>query len=624
MTVAALFESVSAMRKAGRGGEALELLRVALRERRLNPEEIQRAGRIVRKEAGDGGAVQKPLEVLLLGQCTTSWLATAMTAIAWGEGLALRVREGRYDNILQELSGTNDGHPPAQVVILLPWHSRLLSQEGEPGDRLNRELQFWQTAWQLVERRHARLIQVGYDWITPGPRGHLSSAGNGPIDLVRQLNERLRETAPSDSYFLDLEQTSGLAGRESFYDSRRYHWTKQPFSEGGLCRLAADLSAAVRAVTTGPKKVLVLDLDNTLWGGVVGDTGPLRIGLGDDPVGEAYRAFQRYVSELAARGVLLAVASKNNPADAREPFEKNPDMVLKLDDFAAFEASWQPKRTTIAHIAELLNLGLDSFVFFDDNPAEREEVRQSLPMVEVVEVPPDPADYVRALDATRWFETTSVTLADTSRVRHYAVERERREARAAFASYDDYLASLAMTADVRTITDADLERVVQLLAKTNQFNLTTRRHGLHRVRQMAQLPGAIALTLRLRDRFGDHGLVSVLIAVPDEESATPVIRIDTWVMSCRVVGRTAERLLFSILLDRCRGARCGTIVGEYIPTAKNHLVSALYTELGFAKMPSLGDDVVRYALDVATAGTPASCIALDGSLEPSAVHSAGI
>ena len=270
---------------------------------------------------------------------------------------------------------------------------------------------------------------------------------------------------------------SGEFGRASFYDQRRYYWTKQPFSEAGTLHLTGHLWAGVRALTTGPKKVLVLDLDNTLWGGVVGETGPLGIGLGDSPEGEAYLAFQKHVKDLTRRGIVLAVASKNNPADAREPFETNLDMALKLDDIAAFEACWEPKGATIQRIARTLNLGLDSFVFFDDNPAEREQVRQALPEVEVVDVPEDPAEYVRVLQAGLWFETVGLIDADWRPAsEQYAVERKRRELQETSGSLDDYLRSLEMVAEVKAIDEADLQRVVQLPGKTNQFNLTTRRH----------------------------------------------------------------------------------------------------------------------------------------------------
>ena len=202
-----------------------------------------------------------------------------------------------------------------------------------------------------------------------------------------RVNEALRANLPAGSFFVDLEQVAGMIGRERFYDPRRYFWTKQPFSEAGTVRLAEHIWAGIRAVTTGPKKVLVVDLDNTLWGGVVGEKGPLGIEFGDSPEGEAYRALQKYLKGLAARGIVLAVASKNNAEDAREPFEKNPDMILGLDDFAAFEAGWGPKGQALERIAQTLNLGLDSLVFLDDNPAEGEQVRQAVPEVSVVEPP---------------------------------------------------------------------------------------------------------------------------------------------------------------------------------------------------------------------------------------------
>ena len=229
---------------------------------------------------------------------------------------------------------------------------------------------------------------------------------------------------------------------------------------------------------------------------MVGETGALGVALGESPDGEAYRAFQKHVKALSKRGIVLAVASKNNAADGLEPFEKNPDMILGLDDIAATEINWEPKGTTIRRLAETLSLGLDSFVFFDDNPAEREQVRQSIPEVSVVNVPVDPAEYVRELQAGLWFETTSLTEEDRARAEQYAVERKRRELQQSAGTMEDYLRSLEMVADVKEIDEADLMRVVQLLGKTNQFNLTTRRHSREDVLRLLALPDAISMTLR--------------------------------------------------------------------------------------------------------------------------------
>ncbi|HEY2156982.1 MAG TPA: HAD-IIIC family phosphatase, partial [Isosphaeraceae bacterium] len=452
-----LFKAVTGLRKAGKIDEALTLLRDALRRGRLSSEEIDRAGRFIQKALDPSGsaAAAKALKVALLGQCTTSWIAPALSAVAWGRGSAVHVTEGGYDNILQDLFDLQAAPARPDVVVLLPWGGRLAGRGGPAAQVIEDEVNFWRQAWGLVAGGlGARLIQVGYDWVTPGALGyHASSRNGGSVRLVRELNSALQDALPEGAYYLDLDAVSGTLGRASFYDMRRYYWTKQPFSEAGTAALATHLWAGARALTTGPKKVLVLDLDNTLWGGVVGETGPHGVGLGESPEGEAFRAFQKHAKELADRGVVLAVASKNNPADAREPFEINDNMHLKLDHIAAFEASWEPKGVTIARMAETLSLGLDSFVFFDDNPAEGEQVRQALPDVEVVDVPEEPAEFVRILQSGLWFETVGLTSADRERAGQYTVERQRRELQGAFTSLDDYLRSLGMTAEVRPIDD---------------------------------------------------------------------------------------------------------------------------------------------------------------------------
>jgi FkbH-like protein len=613
MTALELLRTAASYGKSGQPHEALAAVREVMQRTELSPAEIDKAGRIIRQQTHSTEIGSSLLHVLVLGQCTTSWVTTAMVAIGWGQDLGMRVHEGAYDSVIQDLNRPELVEQPPQIVILLPWHQRLFGGAADAADRIHSELEFWRQAWRLIrERCHARVLQVSYDWVVAGPAGHHSATGDEAIAVVRRMNQQLRQELPGGSFFLDLEQLSGLVGRERFYDLRRHYWTKQPFSESGACRLANDLCGGIRALVTGPKKVLVLDLDNTLWGGVVGEKGPLGVSLGDTVEGEAYREFQRYLKGLARRGVLLAVASKNNPDDAREPFEKHPDMVLRLDDLAAIEASWEPKSASIARLAQTLNVGLDSMVFFDDNPAEREQVRQALPMVTVVDVPADPADYIPALERGRWFETTAWTAEDAARTSQYVIERQRRELKTTAASLDEYLESLQMVADVRPLQQEDLARVVQLLAKTNQFNLTTRRHGPDDVLQMQRSTGFVALTLRLRDRFGEHGLVAVLMALPDSSGA---LRIDTWLMSCRVISRTVEHLLFAYLLDHCTGHRIGSIIGEYIPTKKNAVVATLYEDLGFVRCPDAGDGVIRYRLDVDRAVRPKTFVQFEYQLQ---------
>ena len=288
-----LFKQVAGLRKQSQHHEALQLLGDALRRRLLDPEGIEKAGRIINAALAD--AEQKvSARVLLLGQCTTTWLANTLTAAAWSHGTATTVAEGAYDNVMQELLAAAGSAEKPDLVVLLPWNQRLLFDGGErsPEQRVSEECTFWHQAWQLIsERFGAHILQVSYDCMTVGALGYgLGCRTGGDVALVRQVNNALRQHLPGGAFFVDLEQVSGVMGRERFYDPRRYFWTKQPFSEAGAVRLAEHLWAGIRALLTGPKKVLVLDLDNTLWGGVVGETGPLGIELGEGPDGEAFRA----------------------------------------------------------------------------------------------------------------------------------------------------------------------------------------------------------------------------------------------------------------------------------------------------------------------------------------------
>lgn len=590
-----LFRELRELRRAGDHVTSHRRLQDVLRRDALNAESVETAGRFLGKELA-AGRLQPEARVLILGQCTTSWLVPVLTAESFGKRFLLEVSDGNYDNVLQDLHGCAQDSAP-NVVILLPWAHRLLGADPDQLDALvEEELTLWRPAWERVRVLGARLIQVGYD--LPRTTG-IPVARKTYLDAIRVLNERLGSQLPDDAYFVQLSEVAGALGRERFYSARRYHWTKQPFSESGTVRLARHLLAGCRALLRGPKKVLALDLDNTLWGGVVGETGPLGIDLGEGPAGEAFVAFQQYVKSLTQQGCLLTVVSKNNLADAIEPFEQNPHMVLQRQDFAAFEANWEPKALSLRRMAKTLRLGLDSFVFFDDNPAEREHVRQALPDVAVVDVPPEPAEYVAALASGLWFETVRVTDEDRQRGKQYQAERERRDTESEAGSLEEYLSSLRMHAEVRELNNEDLPRSVQLIGKTNQFNLTTRRHSPEVIEKMLQEPGTLALTMRVQDKFGDLGLVSVLLAVKAED-APATLDIDTWLMSCRVIGRTAEQAFFNELRRRARASGYRTLRGCYIPTAKNAPVAGLLPELGFEHVRDEGR-VRYYQLELAAA-----------------------
>lgn len=547
---------------------------------------VAQIGQWLRKDLAGSGAGEPGLRVLVLGQCTTTYLVPALVAWSWHEGLRVECGEGAYDQVIQELARL-EGDAIPDVVVILPWHQRLLADDSrDAASRVEDEMAFLQTAWREVARIRCKLIQVSYDWTGAGALGlGLSARRGGAIGLVQQANASLRAALPAGAFFVDLESLSAWHGKAGFYDERNDHWLKQPFTPEGLSHLARQTAAGLRTLTRGRRKVLVLDLDNTLWGGVVGEEGAHGVAIGGTTEGEAFAAFQRLVRQLRGSGVLLAVCSKNNEADAREPFLANDGMLLKLEDFSAFHASWDGKPSRIRRIAEELNLGLDSFVFFDDNPAEREHVRAELPEVLVVEVPPDPAHYLRALQESRAFEAVDLTSADVDRAGQYAAEAARRRLQNEGAAPERYLASLAMRAAVEEIDERNLDRVVDLITKTNQFNLTTRRHSRAAVEAMVSSPRSVCFAVKLADRFGDYGLISVLLGIAEDPET---LRIDTWLMSCRAMGRTVEHFVMNHLAAFARDRGYATLMGEYLPTAKNAPVEGLLPGFGFVPAPGDG------------------------------------
>ncbi len=529
--------------------------------------------RLEREAAEFLAKLEQGTRVLVLGQCSLERLVVPFLCEGLRRGLVLNVQLGQFDNVLQDLLTLQP--EPGSVVVLVPWHDRLLAPDERTAEqRIEQEMVLWQSVFGVVEKAGLKLVMVGYDWVRPGPEGHL---GGGAKSLVQALNSRLRERLPTGSFFLDLELVSGGPGRDQFYDSRSQAWFSQPFSEKGLGIFARHLVAAVRALTVGPKKVLVLDLDNTLWGGEVGELGAAAIRL-SGAEGKAFLAFQTHLLQLKKRGVILAVCSKNDPEVARSAFRENKDLYLSLEDFAGFEASWEPKVDGLTRLAQQLRLNLDSFVFFDDDARERGQIRHRLPQVEVVEVTGDPTDYITDLEAGLWFQAASLTAEDLERSDQYQAEQSREEAKSAVMDLGDYLKFLDMTASLEPVNGSNLERVVQLLAKTNQFNLTTRRYGAAEVERLAALPGAYMKALRLQDRFGAMGLVAVLMAVPEKDA----LRIDVWLMSCRVLARTVEHFFFADLVEFARANGVAKLVGEYLPTPKNTPVAQLLESLGFS------------------------------------------
>jgi FkbH-like protein len=347
-----------------------------------------------------------------------------------------------------------------------------------------------------------------------------------------------------------------------------------------MAPLYGDLVARVLGARLGrSSKCMVLDLDNTLWGGVIGDDGLEGIVLGQgSPVGEAHIALQEYAKNLSRRGIILAVCSKNDMANAIAPFEQHADMILRRTDIACFVANWQDKATNIRAIASQLNIGLDALTFVDDNPFERNIVRRELPMVNVPELPEDPSEYVNCIADSGCFESANITADDLQRAKQYNANRQREEIKTS-TDMKGYLQSLNMQLLWRRFDGIGLQRIVQLINKSNQFNLTTRRYTSAEAQQFIGHANILTLQLRLVDNFGDNGMISVIIARP--ESLSGALEIDTWLMSCRVLGRQVEEASLNLLVEQARAMGARSLKGTYIPSAKNQMVCNHYSKLGF-------------------------------------------
>lgn len=430
-----------------------------------------------------------------------------------------------------------------------------------------------------------------YDRLVPGT----------PTRLVARLNDRVADAASHNRVLLlDVARASARDGIDAWFDVARWLQGKieiAPQSAPNYGELVARVVAAQRGQS---RKCLVLDLDNTLWGGVIGDDGLEGIVLGEgSALGEAHLALQRFARQLKERGIILAVCSKNELAIAESVFRDHPEMALRRSDISAFVANWNDKADNLRAIALQLNIGLDSLVFVDDNPVERARVRESLPMVAVPELPADAAHYVRCIADAGYFEAVSFTEEDRDRAGQYAANAEREALRSASPGMAPFLQGLDMTVEFGPVTLVDLARVTQLINKTNQFNTTTRRYGAEEVARLASSSENLVLQFRLSDRFGENGLVSVMVLRPvlDDQD---VLEIDIWVMSCRVFGRDLEVEAMNIAVEAARSRGVRQLRAAYIPTAKNGIVSDLYGRFGFSSRPepALGEGASRWLLDV--------------------------
>jgi len=580
---AMMLASARCLLSAGRPQDAWYPLREAAKDGG-SAKLLRQVDRLLRRAAKEGPLqAKRRCRLAILSSFTNDLLAPVLRSLSFGAGLDLEVYLAPFNQIVQQMQQPDPAlvtFAPDAVLFAMDWRWMGFADEeadarGAVAERARQIEELWTTCRQ---RFNAQVLQCNFEVPPDAGYGLLSAAlGGGRGRLLRSLNLELwaaAERSPGVA-IVDVEQVSAEFGRREWSDAALWNVSKQYPAPGALPALGQEITAVLRAVYGLSAKCAALDLDGTLWGGVIGEDGVQGIQLGGTPAGEAFVAFQRYLLSLSKSGVLLAVCSKNNDADARQPFREHPEMALKESDIALFCANWQPKEENLRAIAAGLNIGLDAVVFLDDNPAERARVRQNLPEVEVVELPTEPSLYGATVARRRLFDKLSLTAEDRERTASIQQNLERQNLAGSAGSLDEYLAGLEIRVELFPFDDLNLARIVQLINKTNQFNVTTRRRTETEVRAL-MTQGCYTQAMRTSDRLGDSGLTGVMIAIPEGDT----LRLDTWLMSCRVLGRRIDEAMFAALVEFARRAEFRRVRCEFLPTPKNEVVRDLFEKLG--------------------------------------------
>ena len=547
-----------------------------------------------------------PFRLAVLSNATIDLLVPALVASAARRGIALEVIQPSYDQVAQEAltpdSKINSSKPDA-VLLAIDYHALPLKLSlGDP-DASSATVQGVMGYLQALRdgiKTNSNAVCIFQTFAPPVETlfGSLDRALPGTLrSLIDGINRELAAyVLGSGDVLFDVAGLAETVGLADWHDTQLWNMGKFSFSDSLIPLYSDHVARKVAAIRGKSGKVLVLDLDNTVWGGVIGDDGleGIKIAQGDAR-GEAHLAVQRLALDLRQRGIVLAVSSKNTDEVARQPFLKHPEMLLKLDHIAVFQANWNDKATNLQAIADELSLGIDSLVFLDDNPAERGLVRKLLPQVSVPELPEDPAYYARTLAAGGYFEAVAFASEDLKRAGFYQDNAKRADLQKQVGGVDAYLASLDMTITFQPFDDAGRARIVQLINKSNQYNLTTRRYTDPEVADAENDLAVFTLQVRLDDIFGNNGMISVVICRPWDSETW---EIDTWLMSCRVLGRKVEHMVLREILKHARAAGVRSLYGTYRPTDRNKLVVDHYAKLGFTKVVEEESGLTRWELTV--------------------------
>jgi len=593
------------------GSENLGSRVQALASHSLDENQLHRLAKAIQKLRADGKSLAPltPFRLGLLSNSTTDFIEPALIATAARHGILLECIHSNYGQVIQEAltpdSAVNAARPDAVLVAV---DYRALPLQAKPGSREDAERAV-DSSLEFLKRirdgiaAHAQAVCILQTLAPPPERlfGSMDWTLAGTIqNTIARVNAKLAElTLGTADVVLDVAGLAASVGLNHWHSPAQWNMAKLPFDNAFVPLYADHVARVIAALRGKSRKCLVLDLDNTLWSGVIGDDGLDGIKLAQgDATGEAHLAVQRLALELRERGVVLAVSSKNNDDVARLPFRKHPEMLLREEHIAVCQANWNDKATNIQAIAAELSLGIDSMVLLDDNPVERDLVRQLLPQVAVPELPEDPALYARTLASAGYFESVAFSEEDLKRAGFYQDNARRVTLQKEAGDIESYLASLSMEITFQPFDATGRARITQLINKSNQFNLTTRRYTEAEVEALERDPACFTLQARLVDAFGDNGMISVVIC---RQTDADTWEFDTWLMSCRVLGRRVQNAVLQEMLDHAFREGIRRLVGVYRPSGKNKLVEDHYAQLGFAKVASEADGTTRWELHVADA-----------------------
>ena len=569
----------------------------------LNINYILRKKKLLKRELlNKDNFIQK--NIAILGGSSTSEIVNILEIFLLKNGIKPNFYQSEYNKFYEDALFGNDVldkfnpdivyiHTTNQNIIKYP---ELNNNVDEIFTLINNEIEQYKSIWSSLTKYNCPIIQNNFDYTVNRSLGNLDFYDiHGRTYFINQLNDKFSQEARviKHLYINDINYLSSYIGLNNWFDKSLWHQAKYALSMDSIPELAFNISKIINSILGKSKKCLVLDLDNTCWGGVIGDDGLDGISIGvETAIAESYTSFQKYVKELKQKGVILAVCSKNDFQNAKEGF-KHPDSVLKFDDFTSFKSNWDPKHQNILDIAKEVNIGVDSLVFIDDNPVERDLVSSQVPSASVPNVGNDVIHFIDHIDRNGYFEPISLLVDDINRNKYYEDNKKRSQEQSIYKSYDDFLVSLEMTAEIKSFSSIYLDRITQLTNKTNQFNLTTKRYTASEIENIVTSDEYIKIYGKLTDKYGDNGLIAISIGRIKENQC----HIDLWLMSCRVVKRDMEFAMLDELVRQCKEKEVLEIIGYYYQSDKNNMVFDLYEKFGFVLNNTNGEDTI-WRLDI--------------------------